>query len=202
MEKYRIVNCLTINQDDSLLVVSSNLGIVVFQLDDMKEAYQYEDDGMFMKNVRKAVAYFRTNMYAMIAMASDESVSVNSLYIFDGQKKKVVNTKTINSMISNVEYIEDGIMFCGFDEIYLCDISTLKPKRVLKTSANVGQCLSLVFNQDRCLLAHRHTRPNLVNILNIKNELSDTQFQPYEEEVPVSFIKMSSDVSGAHARAS
>ena len=134
----------------------------------------------------------------MISMTSDETVSPNTLYIFDGMNRKVKNSRTINSTISNVEYVDEGIMFCGFDEVYICDISSLKSKLVVKTSANVGQCISLVFNQAKCLLAHRHNRPNVVNVVNVRNDMSATQFQPFDEELPVSFIKISHDVPEAH----
>jgi hypothetical protein len=104
-------------------------------------------------------------------------------------------------MISNVEYVDQGIMFCGYDEVYICDISTLKSKLVIKSSANVGLCISLVFNQSKCLLAHRHSSPNIISLVNLRNEMSVSQFQPFDEELPVSFIRISQDVSVHHIRA-
>ena len=194
MEKYRIVNNISLNQDSTLLCVSSNLGLLVYDYRTMTVKYSYEDKEECMKNVKKTSAYFNTNIYAMISMIAYDDIKTNAVYIFDGDKNKIVNSATINSTVTNIDYVLDGIMFCGYDEIYICETDSLKTMKIIKTSSNVGDCTSLLFNKDDCLLAYRHNNSDIICVMDIQAKMHDRHFQPYNDNLPVSYIKITHDV--------
>lgn len=146
------------------------------------------------QNVKKVAPYYSTEIYALLPLDNTDKIKQNTVYIYEGIKKKVINHFTITSTVTDVFYVQTAIVFFGFDEVYICDPNNLEMKRTIKACAGVGDVTSLLMTADKFILACRHSNPEVINIVDLVERVEDSHFQPFAEEKPVSYVSFCQSV--------
>lgn len=173
----------------------------------MKLAHDFEGDNFFMpvfsvdKGVKKAAPLFETDIFALISQSDSEKAKQNTVYIFDAQRREVVNQKTITSTVSDVFFAKldqkshdgpsnrgDGVVFFGADEVYICDQVEFTELRVIKTGANAGICHDMLQTKNDKRLAFSDEAEGNVKMVNLNWEFEEQSFAPFKEKKPISFL--------------
>jgi hypothetical protein len=157
--------------------------------------------------VKKAAPLFETDIYALIAVANTSLARQDTVYLFEAQRKEVVSQRAISSTVSDVHFVRydkrdpdrsihkaDGVIFFGFDEVYICEPEKFEVLRVIKSSSNVGECNSLLQYTDISKLAFRSSSKDIIKVVNFNGTTDDEHFQPFKDNESVSLISFSDKV--------
>jgi hypothetical protein len=157
--------------------------------------------------VKKAAPLFETDIFALVATASTPSARHDTVYVFEAHRREVVSQRQISSAVTDVHFVRfdqrradgsvhkvDGVCFFGFDEVYICEAGELEIIRVIKTSANVGECQAIAMSEDIKKLAFRDVNQDTLKIIYLNNNFEETSFRPFKEGQKISYLVFSGDV--------
>lgn len=151
---------------------------------------------------------FETDIYALVAVANTSLARQDTVYLFEAQRKEVISQRAISSTVADVHFVRydkresdrsvhkaDGVVFFGFDEVYVCEPEKFEVLRVIKTSANVGDCNALLQCADISKLAFRNSSIDIVKVIYFSGTTEDEHFQPFKDNDSVSLISFSDNVT-------
>lgn len=127
-------------------------------------------------------------------MNTDE-VNQSTVYIYDGVERKASKKFQISSQITSLFFIKGFVLFTGFDEIYIVKTDSMEVEYFLKTSANVGYCISSYLSEKKSLLAFRSQNNGKNNFYIEKVIIFDTnlkiehEFKPFEDDSKINFLE-------------
>lgn len=122
--------------------------------------------------------------------------------MYDEGIKSVTGKYSISSTINDIHILKAGpkndkIVVVGFDEIHLCDLSSLAMQQVIKASPNVWECLAIHQSQNSCIFGYRDATPSIVKVMFLymkKCNPEDTEIRPFKDNRSVSFMNFSGNV--------
>lgn len=157
--------------------------------------------------VKKAAPLFETDIFALVAVADSSMARQDTVYVFEAHGREVVSQRTISSTISDVHFARfdnrhtdgslhkaDGVVFFGFDEVYVCEPGNFDILYEVKTGENVGDCKAIVQEKGIKKIAFRDIDQTIVKIIDMNNNFEEAAFQPFKDKQKPSYLSFCEDV--------
>ena len=184
------INNLSFNQDNSCFTVATDIGFIVFDLDNLSERFHRTFDG----GLAHAIVYQKSNIVILVGGGNPAAFPPNMAILWDDSSNKSITNFECPNEIINIKLDSKNIIIALENFIYIYNFDKLKFKKKIKTGNNTHGLCDINHQGDKRYLICPGLSPGLMRIINLGENNGDRLIQAHKNPLSSLTINPTGDI--------